>query len=43
MYALAAKMVSKCVTACGDCRGQNCRNSEDIILASDEQNFGLEG
>ena len=32
----------KCVTACGDCRGQNCRNSEDIIL-TDEEIFGLEG
>ena len=21
----------KCVTACGDCRGENCRNAQDII------------
>ena len=33
----------KCVTACGDCRGENCRNAEDIILSSEEETFGLEG
>ena len=32
----------KCVTACGDCQGENCKNAEDII-ASEEEIFGLEG
>ena len=33
----------KCVTACGDCRGENCSNAEDIILAPVEEKFDLEG
>ncbi len=33
----------KCVTACGDCRGEYCKNAEDIILSSEEEIFGLEG
>ena len=33
----------KCVTACGDYRGENCSNAEDIILAPEEENFDLEG
>lgn len=27
----------KCVTACGDCRGENCKNSEEITDSEDEQ------
>ncbi len=30
----------KCVTACGDCRGESCKNSEEIILGLDEENVG---
>jgi len=31
----------KCVTACGDCRGEDCKNSEEIEDndSIDEQNF----
>ncbi|XP_065911780.1 uncharacterized protein [Dysidea avara] len=32
----------KCVTACGDCRGVNCKNTDDIILELEEENFDLE-
>ena len=27
----------KCVTVCGDCGGENCRNAESIISYSEEQ------
>lgn len=27
----------KCVTACGDCRGDNCKNAEELILADDDE------
>ena len=37
------KIGLKCVTACGDCRGENCSNAKDIILAPEEENFDLEG
>ena len=32
----------KCVTACGDCRGENCRNAEDIIFEQDEGYIGFD-
>ena len=28
----------KCVTACGDCRGNDCKNAEDIALDETEEN-----
>ena len=27
----------KCVTACGDCRGEGCMNAEEILLDMDEE------
>ncbi len=32
----------KCVTACGDCRGESCKNSEEIILGLEEENMGAD-
>ena len=29
----------KCVTACGDCRGETCKNSDEISL-HEEENLG---
>ncbi len=31
----------KCATACGDCRGENCKNAEDINVVL-EENSDLE-
>ena len=28
----------KCVTACGDCHGKVCNNSEDLVLDPEEEN-----
>ena len=32
----------KCVTACGDCRGESYRNADDIILSTEDEYFGVE-
>ena len=32
----------KCVTACGDCRGENCKNAEEVIFNVTEDNIDIE-
>ena len=31
MYPLAVKVYKKCCGACGDCKGKNCNNAEEIV------------
>ena len=33
---------TKCVTACGDCRGENCKNAEEVIFNVSEDNIDIE-
>ena len=32
----------KCVTACGDCHGEGCSNSEEIVLDTEEETGGTD-
>jgi len=32
----------KCVTACRDCWGESCQNSEDVILEEERENVGTD-
>ena len=36
-FAHVVKNGLKCVTACGDCHGEGCNNSEEIMLEIEEE------
>ena len=42
MFVSKKKKGLKCVRACGDCRGDNCRNAEEMVI-DNENNIDTEG